>query len=227
MTEQDRSFVLEPAAVSRLEPYGIPYPDHRVAHSYEEAMSIADELGYPVVLKIVSAQIPHKTEVDGVRVNLMNRDQVRQGFRQILTAAMDASPCYIEIEGVLVCKQAPDGLEVIVGASEDPVFGMTIMFGLGGIFTEVLKDVSFRSVPLDHVDALEMIQEIKGYPVLKGARGKNSCDVEALAELLVGVSHFVCENQDVKELDLNPVRVYPNGVQALDARILSKVDPIN
>jgi acyl-CoA synthetase (NDP forming) len=220
MTEQDRNFMLEPNAVALLAKYGVPYPKHRVAKTAQEAMDFADEIGYPVVLKIVSQNIPHKTELGGVIANLSTRAEVEKAYWRIETSVEDAFPYFGNIDGFLVCKQATEGVEVIIGATEDPVFGMTVMFGLGGIFTEVLKDVSFRSVPMTQIDAEEMIQEIRGYPVLTGVRGSEACDLEALAELLVSVSNFVYKEPDVKELDLNPVRTYPHGVLALDARIV-------
>lgn len=222
MTIQNSTFVLEPDAVAQIAPYGVVYPEHRMAKSAEEAVQYADEIGYPVVMKIVSKDIPHKSDFDGVLIGLEDAESVQAGYWKILDSVTDALLIYGDISGVLVCKQAPEGVEVIIGATEDPVFGMTIMFGLGGVFTEVLKDVSFRCAPLDRIDAQEMIREIKGYPMLQGARGQASSDVEALADLLVSVSKFVTEYPELKELDLNPVRAYSNGVQVLDVRIIKK-----
>jgi acyl-CoA synthetase (NDP forming) len=126
------------------------------------------------------------------------------------------------IEGVLVCQQAPAGLEVIVGAIDDPVFGATIMFGLGGIFAEVFRDVAFRIAPLERIDAEEMIREIRGYPVLTGTRGQSARDIDRLIDLLMAVSRLVTEKPDTKELDLNPVRLFERGLMALDVRMIEK-----
>jgi acyl-CoA synthetase (NDP forming) len=222
MTIQNSTFVLEPDAVAQITPYGIVYPNHHLAKSPEEAVQWADEVGYPVVMKIVSKDVSHKSDFDGVLIGLKDAKSVRSGYGKIINSVTDALPVDGDISGVLVCEQAPEGVEVIIGATEDPVFGMTIMFGLGGVFTEVLKDVSFRSAPLDRIDAQEMIREIKGYPMLQGTRGQAPSDIEALADLLVAVSKFVMDFPELKELDLNPVRVYSNGVQVLDVRIINK-----
>jgi acyl-CoA synthetase (NDP forming) len=222
MTEQDTVFVVEPDAVADILRFGVRYPEHRLARSTREAMDFADEIGYPVVMKVVSRDIPHKTDVGGVITNVAAREDVEEACRRIEKSVAKAFTPPVEIEGILVCQQAAEGVEVIVGATEDPVYGMVLMFGLGGIFTEVLKDVSFRAVPLSRIDALEMIREIQGFPVLEGIRGGKRCDVEALADLLVAVSNYVNESKSLAELDLNPVRVYSDGVLALDVRILCK-----
>jgi acyl-CoA synthetase (NDP forming) len=126
------------------------------------------------------------------------------------------------ITGVLVCKQAAKGVEVIIGALEDPVFGPTLMFGLGGIFTELMRDVAFRIAPIERLDAEEMVKEIKGYPVLTGLRGQPGCDVNRLIDLLMAVSKMVTEKTDIKELDLNPVRLFERGLMVLDVRLVKK-----
>ncbi|MBW2370704.1 MAG: acetate--CoA ligase family protein [Deltaproteobacteria bacterium] len=221
MTNKNASFVLEPEAVAQITPYGVSYPAHGIAKTADEAVGVADGIGYPVVMKIVSKDAPHKSDVGGVVAGLADADGVRSGYQKIMDSVTSALPD-ADISGVLICKQAPEGVEVIIGATEDPIFGMTIMFGLGGIFTEVLKDVSFRIAPLEQIDAEEMIREIKGYPMLTGVRGQEPCDLDSLADLLVGVSKFVADRPDITELDLNPVRAYPEGVQVLDVRIIKK-----
>ncbi len=221
MSKANQSFVLEPKAVEILEQYDIRYPGHGVARDAEQAVQIAERLGYPVVLKIVSPDVVHKSDMGGVAVNLTDAEAVRQGLAQMQNNIHAAAPD-ARIEGVLVCRQAPDGLEVIVGALDDSTFGSTIMFGLGGIFAEILQDVSFRIAPLERRDAEEMIRETRGYPLLAGARGQAALDVEALVGLLMGVSRLVTERDDITELDLNPVRLYEQGLLVLDARILLK-----
>ncbi len=221
MKEQARRFVLEPEAVAILKQYGIPYPECAVAHSAAQAVSIAEKIGYPVVLKIVSPDVVHKSDAGGVVVGLGDAQAVTDGYGRMMDSVLSKAPG-AKVEGALVCQQAPAGVEAIVGAIEDSVFGPTVMFGLGGIFAEVLKDVTFRIVPLERRDAEEMIREIKGYPLLMGARGQKPCDVGALVDLLLAVSKMVWERGDVKELDLNPVRLYERGVLPLDARLLVK-----
>lgn len=211
-------FMLEPKAIGILEQYGIPYPTHRFVQTAEEAIREAEQIGYPVVLKIVSPRIIHKSEAGGVAQGLKDAQEVHLGFEDMM-ARIRGGVQENEIEGVLVCRQADPGIEVIVGALEDPVFGPTLMFGLGGIFTEVLQDVSFRIVPVEPIDVEEMIQEIKGYPILTGVRGHKSRDLEALADLILAVGRLVSERPNIRELDLNPVRLYEQGLLVLDARI--------
>ncbi len=215
------TFISEPDAAAYLKQYQIPYPECGVACNADEAVDLAEKLGYPVVLKVVSVDIPHKSDVGGVVVNLNPSDEVREGVQNIMQLAkkIDSMPL---IEGVLVCSQAAEGVEVIIGALDDAVFGPTIMFGLGGVFTEVLKDVSFRVAPLRRDDAQEMIKEIKGYPIIRGTRGEPGVDINKLIDLLLKVSKMVIECREIKELDLNPVRVYKNDLIVLDARIMKK-----
>jgi len=219
--DKDQRFILEPEAIGYLSDYYIPYPDHGVAHSTEEAVEIADRLGYPVVIKVVSPDTPHKTDVKGVVVGLQSSDEVKDCFNQIHEDVKRAVPS-ASIEGILVCKQAPEGLDVIVGALYDPIFGPITMFGLGGIFTEVLRDVIFRVAPLRRHDAEEMVSEIKGYPLLKGVRGQPKYDTERLIELLMSISRMAIDRPEIKELDLNPVRLFENGLMALDIRLLKR-----
>jgi acetate---CoA ligase (ADP-forming) len=217
----DRRFLTETEAIKYLEQYDIPYPDHGFATSAKEAVAIAKRIGYPVALKIVSPQVVHKSDVGGVLTGLGNGREVACGFialkNRVAKALPDAS-----IEGVLVCQQAPQGLDVIVGGLKDPVLGSAVMFGLGGIFTEVIQDVSFGLVPLSRRDAHEMIREIRGYPLLVGARGQKGYDIEQLAELLLTVSRMIAEQRFIRELDLNPIRLFKKGLTALDVRIIKE-----
>jgi len=211
--------LLEPQAISLLRTYGIPYPDYDVAGSAKEATGIADRLGYPVVLKIVSPDAVHKSDVGGVAVGLEDAQAVSDAYKRILQSVREHIPD-ADVLGVLVSKQAPPGLEVIVGALDDAMFGPTVMFGLGGIFTEVLEDVTFRIVPLERRDAQEMVREIRGFRLLEGMRGQTGYDVGALVELLLTVSRMMAERPEIEELDLNPVRLFEQGLIALDVRIL-------
>lgn len=216
-------YVLEPHAVQLLEEYGIPYPAHGFARDAESAARVAQELGFPVVLKVVSPDVLHKTDAGGVLAGLEDTASVRQGFSAVADRVSSLVPG-ARIEGLLVCKQAPEGLEVIAGGLEDQTFGPAVMFGLGGIFAEVLRDVSFRVAPLRDRDAEEMVREIQGYPLLSGARGQAPLDLESIFELLLSISQLVTDHTEIQELDLNPVRVYEDGLLALDARMVVTAD---
>lgn len=218
MSNKSGGFILENDAIAYLEQFNIPYPNCGFATSGDDAVQIADKLGYPVVLKVVSPDISHKSDTGGVILNLSKPDDVKNGYVTLIERVISSVPG-ADIKGALVCSQAQDGLEVIVGAINDSVFGSTVMFGLGGIYTEVLRDVVFRVAPLKHIDADEMIREIKGYPILEGLRGQVACDIDALIELIMSVSRLVTEVNEIRELDLNPVRLYERGLLALDVRI--------
>jgi acetyltransferase len=218
--EKGSKFVLEPEAIDCLKQYQIPYPDYGYAPSAAEAVQIAESLGYPVVLKVVSPEVIHKSDAGGVVLGLNNAQDVSTGFERMVSQVKKAVPG-ASVEGALVCRQVSGGIEVIVGALEDPVFGATVMLGLGGIFTEVLKDVTFRIAPLERRDAAEMITELKGYPLLAGTRGQGKRDLNPLIDLLMSVSRLITDRPEVRELDLNPVRVFEQGLVALDVRLLT------
>lgn len=198
---------------------GIPVVATKLARSKREALSIGKEMGFPVVLKICSHDVVHKTDSGGVRLGLANAAQVGRAYSEIASSVRQAYP-EARIQGVSVQPMAPPAVEVIVGMSKDPQFGPVLMFGLGGILVEVLKDVSFRIVPVSERDAGEMVREIKGYPILKGYRGQKPASIPALEKLIVKVSQFVERNPQIEELDLNPVFAYPDKAVAIDARII-------
>jgi len=203
-----------------LEKYGIPVTRQALAATPEEAVARARDIGYPVALKIDSPDIPHKTEAGGLKLNLENDDQVSSSFEEIIRNVKLYLP-EARINGVSVQEMLPQGVEVIIGVTRDPVFGPTIMFGLGGIFVEVLKDVSFRIAPLSPGDARDMVDEIKGAALLKGVRGKPSVDIDAIADVILRVSDLVTDYRDrIEELDINPLIVYPKGVKAADAMLV-------
>jgi len=198
---------------------GIPVTRARLARTAGEAARISEGLGYPVVLKIVSPDIAHKSDAGGVKVGMDSAAEVHAAFAEIMIAVKERQP-EARIEGVAVQKMAPAGTEVIIGMSQDAQFGPVMMFGLGGIFVEVLKDVAFRIVPLEPRDAREMVRETKGFAVLKGVRGQQPADLDALEKLILQVSQFIEKHPEVQELDLNPVFAYPDGCIAVDARIV-------
>jgi acyl-CoA synthetase (NDP forming) len=216
---EGRTLLTEVEAKSVLQEAGVPVAPTLLARTREEAQAQAEQVGYPVVLKIVSPDIAHKSDVGGVKLNLRDAEAVGQAFDEIVANAQRAVPG-ARITGVAVQHMAPQGTEVIVGMTTDPQFGPVMMFGLGGIMVEVLKDVSFRLVPLEEKDAQQMIDEIKGRPVLSGVRGQPPADIEALKQTILKVSEFVQQHPEVRELDLNPVFAYPDGALAVDARIV-------
>ncbi len=198
---------------------GIPVIETRLAKTQSEALLFSQKMGFPVALKISSPEIVHKSDSGGVRLSLKNVTEVRNAYREIIEGAKKKNPS-ASIQGVSVQKMAKLGTEVIVGTSKDPQFGPVIMFGLGGIFVEVLKDVSFRIIPLTQKDAQEMIEEIKGYPILQGYRGKEPVDIPALTEIILKVSKVMEQYPEIKEIDLNPILAYKKGALAVDARII-------
>lgn len=198
---------------------GIPVTVPHLATSPQQATSLAQEIGFPVVLKVESPDIVHKSDVGGVVLSIDSPDQVSVAFASIMDSVTREAP-NATVRGISVQRMAPPGIEVIIGVSTDPQFGHVVMFGLGGILVEMLRDVSFRVVPITSRDAHQMVREVKGYRLLQGFRGQPPADLDALREALVGVSRLVEENPEIMEMDLNPVLAYPDGIVAVDARTI-------
>ncbi len=223
---EGRTFVLEHEAKDIMKAYDIPIPPYDTATTADEAVEKAKKIGFPVVLKILSKDILHKSDAGGVKINLRDEGAVRKAFDEIMENAREyGKEKGIEVDlsrGVFISSFAESGTEVIVGVTRDPQFGHALMFGLGGIFVEVLKDVTFRLIPLTENDAYEMINEIKAAKILQGVRGQSPRDVDALVKVIMSVSKMIDENPEIKELDCNPTFVYEKGKGALvvDARIL-------
>ncbi|MCW3980751.1 MAG: acetate--CoA ligase family protein [Candidatus Bathyarchaeota archaeon] len=217
--KQNRSNLMEHEAKEVCQEYNISVTKFKLARSIEEAVKLAEEIGYPVVLKIVSPSVIHKSEVGGVLLDLNTSIEVENGYRTILANVKKLRP-NSQIEGILVQEMAPSSVEVIVGAIKDDQFGQSIMFGLGGIFVEVLDDVVFRIAPVTKQEAESMITEIKAYKVLKGYRNQPPSDIEAIAEIISNTSKLVTDYEDINELDLNPIMVYEKGAKTVDARII-------
>jgi acyl-CoA synthetase (NDP forming) len=216
-----RDDVTEFAAKQVLAHYGIGITKEELATTREHAVALAQRIGYPVALKVQSPDISHKTEAQGVRLGLASDAAVGAAYDEILRNAK-VYKSDARIDGVLVQEMVSGGIEAILGVTNDKLFGPAVMFGLGGIFAEVLKDVAFRIAPITHSVALEMIAEIKGYAVLTGARGAPYADIEALADAIVRLSALAVDLKDhVAELDINPLFVFPRGqgVKAGDALI--------
>jgi len=213
--------LLEPEALDFLSDHGIAVMPHVLAHTREEAQRAAMAMNRPVALKVVSPHIIHKSDVGGVRLNLQDHEAVGQGYDQL--SALERT-LQTDVHGILVVPMAPPGPEFIIGMVRDAQFGPTVMFGMGGVFVELFRDVSFRVAPFDQEVALDMIKETRGYRVLQGIRGEKPKDLASLAELLVQVSQLAARYPQIKEIDLNPVRVYESGFSILDARILQDVE---
>lgn len=217
--QQGRTVLSEVEAKQLLAEAGIAVVEARLAKERDEAVALAKEFGYPVALKIVSPQITHKSDVGGVQLNLGTAEEVASAFDAIVASAKHAT-IDANVEGVSVQRMAEPGIEVIVGMTMDAQFGPVLMFGLGGVLVEVLKDVAFRVVPITARDARQMVRDIQGFPILQGYRGQEPADLEALEALLLKLSAFIEGHAEVAELDLNPVFAYPDGAIAVDARIV-------
>ncbi len=221
---EGRVNLLEPEAKSICIQYGLPTPAFDVASNSNEAEDFANKIGYPIVLKIVSPDILHKTDAGGVAVGLNSGKEVKNEFEEMLRRVRNYKKD-ANIKGILVQKMAPSSTEVIIGGLKDPQFGQTLMFGLGGIFVEVLKDVTFRIAPISEKDAKEMIMEIKAYPILRGYRGQPPADESAIIKILVNTSKLMIDLPNINQMDLNPIMVYEKGASVVDARIiLEKID---
>ena len=217
--QENRTQVTEIESKELLQEAGISVIETKLARTKKEAISLSKSIGFPIVLKVASPDIIHKSDSGGVKLGLANVTQVGNAYSEIMLSIRQRFP-KVRVQGVAVQKMARPGIEVIIGVSKDAQFGPVLMFGLGGILVEVLKDVSFRIIPLTRQDAKEMIREIKGYPLLQGYRGQEPADIPYLEQLIVKVSELVEQYPQIKELDLNPVFAYKDGAVAVDARII-------
>lgn len=216
---ENRTVVLEHEAREILEAYGFEQPEYILTKSPAEALDVWRKIKGPVAMKIVSPQIIHKSDAGGVKLNLDSEEDIKEAYIAIEEAAKRYNK-EAEITGILVMPMAPAGEECIIGSICDETFGPTIMFGLGGIFVEVLKDVSFRVAPISLAESREMIEEIKGYPILQGIRGQVGVDIEGLAEALQKLSILMVSEPEIAEIDLNPVFATKNGLSFVDARMI-------
>ena len=217
--KKEKRPLLETEAKELLREYGIPVPDFRLIKREDEITGLAKEINFPIVMKIVSPDIIHKTDAGGVKINIKDETEAESAYQEIIFKAKKYNK-EARIEGVIVYSIVPQETEIIVGMMKDPHFGPVAMFGMGGIYVEVLKDVSFRIIPLEERDAREMITEIKGYKILKGARGNPPRDIQAIEKVLMKVSKLTKENPEINEIDLNPIFVFEKGIQVVDARMI-------
>lgn len=197
---------------------GMNVPPFKVAKSIEEAVEAAEEIGYPVVMKVVSEDIVHKTDIGGVLLDIDNEKEVVEGYEAILRNCRQYAP-KANIRGVEIAKMVPKGVETIVGATTDPSFGKVLMFGLGGIYVEVLKDVAFRVAPVSKREISRMMREVGSYPLLLGVRGESRRDINSVADAIYRIGILVSRFPEISELDINPLVVYEKGAKVLDARI--------
>jgi acetyl-CoA synthetase (ADP-forming) len=195
-----------------LEKHGFRLLPYSLAKSEEDAVKAAKKIGYPVAMKIVSPDIEHKTDVGGVRIKIKTEQMLRSAYRDILESAKGK-----KVDGILIQKMARKGIELIIGGKKDPQFGHMIVLGLGGIYVEIFRDISARICPLVNTDVDEMVAELKVHPLLEGARGKKPINKKALERLVLRVCEFMSE-EDIKEMDLNPVVFDENGCDIVDAR---------
>ncbi|MBD3354634.1 acetyl-CoA synthetase [Candidatus Woesearchaeota archaeon] len=199
-----------------LDKYNIAYPISQIVGSEKNAAELSKKIGFPVVLKISSSSVIHKTEIKGVENNLQDQKQVVAAYEKL---SKIISKKKIKDADILMQKMV-SGTEIIIGMKRDPQFDVVLLFGLGGVFVEVLEDISFRIAPIDNKQAKEMVQEIKGYKILKGVRGKKPVKISALVNLLTKISKLALENKNIQEIDFNPVIADEKSALVVDMRIL-------
>ena len=222
--KEGRSQLVELPALQALSCYGFPTVPFGLGKTADDAAKIAKDMGFPVVMKISGPKILHKTDVGGVKLNLNSEQEVKDAFNAMIASVKSHLGDDIEIWGVLIQKMLAKGKEIILGVTRDPRFGPLMMFGLGGIYTEALRDVAFRLAPIREEVAGEMIKEIRSHRLLEGVRGEAPSDTKAVAECLLRLSQLVTDHPSIQELDINPLIVYArgSGAVAADARIILK-----
>lgn len=206
-----------------LKAYGIPVVKTAFAKTKEEAVSAAEDIGYPLVMKVVSPQISHKSDIGGIRLSLQNAAEVKAAYQDMMESISKKIPD-VSLEGVQLQPMLSGGREVIVGMIRDPTFGPMLMFGLGGVYVEILKDVRFAIAPVNDNEAREMITGIKTYPILAGVRGAKPSDIDALVYVILAVSRLVCDFPEIEEFEINPLMVFEEekGALAVDMRLVLK-----
>ena len=222
--EDKRRFLMEHESKGIVSEYGVPVGEYKLVNSEEEAIEYAKSIGFPVVAKLMSPEIVHKTEAGVIKLNLKDEEEVRRAFKEVTENAKKYNPD-AKLAGVNIQKMAEDGVvEIIIGAMRDINFGPVMMFGLGGIFVEIFKDVSYRVCPVLANEANNMIRSIKAFPLLDGYRGKPKTDIDQVVDVITKCCKMMMENPQIEELDLNPVIVFEKGkgVMVVDARIILK-----
>jgi acyl-CoA synthetase (NDP forming) len=204
-----------------LQRYGLPLPQAALIRNIDEISEAAFKISYPLAMKVVCPDIIHKSDAGGIKLNLKGQAEVQEAFEEIMGNACKVTT-RDRVLGALISPMAAEGQECIIGMTRDHQFGPVIMFGLGGIFVEVLKDVSFRVAPLAGEDIDEMIKEIKGYKVLTGIRGEKPRDIDAIRRILARLSDMAIDNPEIQEIDLNPVIIHDKGASIVDSRMILK-----
>ncbi|MGV9199472.1 MAG: acetate--CoA ligase family protein [Promethearchaeia archaeon] len=200
-----------------LKEIGIPIPAQELTKTKEETVQVAENIGYPVVMKLMAEDIVHKSDSGAVKLNITDKGEVEKAYDELMAIPAESQ------KQISVQKMAKEPItELIIGMTTDPQFGPSLMFGIGGILVELLEDVSFRIAPITEYDAKEMIHEIKGFPLLDGYRGKPKADIDAIVDVLMKISDLVMEHEEIYEMDLNPVFIYDDGISCVDARIILK-----
>lgn len=216
---REKRNLLEHEALQLLQEYGIPVPGFQIVNTYQEAIKAAIDIGYPVTIKVVSQDILHKSDVGGVINGIKSNQELEKAWKR-LRDNLYKNAAGARIKGFLITAFCPDGVECISGIMRDCQFGTAILFGLGGIFTEILQDTSLGLLPLTKGEAYEMISSIRGKKILNGYRGMPVCNKEAIVELLLNLARMASEIPEIKELDINPFLARESGVLAVDARVL-------
>ncbi|MGA1848396.1 MAG: acetate--CoA ligase family protein [Thermoplasmatota archaeon] len=219
--EDGRTFLLADEARELMDVAGVRMPRSMVARNLDEAVRFSNEIGHPVVMKVVSRDIIHKSDAGGVALDLENEEEVIDAYQAIMTSCRAHDPG-ARIGGVEVCEMVTRGVETIIGARQDNNFGPVIMFGMGGIYVEVLKDVSFRSVPINRTEITRMIKETRAYPLLLGVRGEEKKDIDAVVDTIIRMGSLIDKNREISDIEINPLIAYDQGkgVKALDVRVL-------
>ena len=221
--EKGRTLMLADEAKQVCSLHKIPVPISHTTLNVQEAVLKANEMGYPVVLKVISPQIVHKSDAGGVVLNIRDEKELEIDFEKLIADVGTKYPS-AKVSGILVEKMMPPSTEVIIGAIRDRQFGPSIMFGIGGIFTEIYNDVAFRIAPIDRIDALNLVHELRGYKILEGLRGKPPANLDSIVNVLLRVSGLMMEHDSISQLDLNPVIAYADSVCAVDFRIILKAE---
>ncbi len=218
---EGRAFLLSHEAQALMEAAGIPVPKSRIATNIREAVEFSESIGYPVVMKIASKDIIHKSDAGGVALDLLNKEEVMDAYQAIIRNARKYKPDAV-IKGVEIVKMIQKGTETIIGARRDRAFGPVMMFGLGGIYVEVLKDVAFRALPLDRREIISMLKDIRSYSLLLGVRGETQRDIESIVDTIIKLGDVIRKCEDISDIEINPLMVYEqgHGAMAVDVRIL-------
>ncbi len=215
--ESNQTVLTEFESKELLREIGIPVPVQKLTISKKETVSAAEEIGFPIVLKLMAEDVVHKSDTGAVKLNLQSKEDVDKAYDELMQIPSQRE------KKISVQKMADEPItELIIGMTTDPQFGPALMFGIGGILVELLEDVSFRIAPITEYDAKEMIHEIKGFPILDGYRGKPKADIKAIINVLLTISDLVVKHEEINEMDLNPVFIYEKGLICVDARIILK-----